>query len=137
MQSQAKKIFKHFGEESQRKLAKEEWLELQIALMELAKHDLKKDRGCFDKDIILDAALTRLELENDCNEELADNVLIRMQLEDRDFEEAYHLETHFRYPQDLLRDYHLFNFSFDKELVRKTVQEKIDRTIKKYKIGVD
>jgi len=134
MQKLAQKIFKHFGEESQRLIAKEEWLELQIALMELAKHDIKHKRRCFEGcEYVYETE--RKQYIDHCNEELADNVLMRMQLEDRDFEEAYNLETHFRYPQDLLRDYHLFNFSFDKEKVKKTVQEKIDRTMKKYGIG--
>jgi len=135
MQAQAQKIFKHFGEESQRLVAKEEWLELQIALMELAKHDIKQKRGCFEGcDYVYETE--RKQYIDHCNEELADNVLMRMQLEDRDFEEAYNLETHFRYPQDLLRDYHLYNFHFDKGKVKKTVQEKIDRTMKKYGIEV-
>ena len=135
MQNLAQKIFKHFGEESQRLIAQEEWLELQIALMELAKHDIKHKRGCFDKDIIIDTIHDRINLVDNCNEELADNILLRMQLEDRNFDETYNLETFYRYPKDLLREYHLYDFSFDRVKVKKTVQEKIDRTIKKY--GID
>ena len=136
MKEKIKKICLHFGCDHQELKAKEEWLELQIALMELAKFDIKHKLGEFEKDIILDIALTRLELINRCNEELADNILLRMQLQDRDFEETWYLETHYRYPNDLLREYHLYDFKFDKEVVRKTVEEKIDRTIRRYFIEV-
>ena len=136
MQSQAQKIFKHFGEESQRLIAQEEWLELQIALMELAKHDIKHKRGCFDKDIIIDTIHDRINLVDNCNEELADNILLRMQLEEETFEYSYgYLVQGMFNSYELLINHCLENFSFDKAKVRKTVQEKIDRTIKKYGIG--
>lgn len=136
MQTQAQKIYRHFGEESQRLIAQEEYHELQVALHELAKFHIKLKRKEYDNDIIIDVVMTRLELENNCNEEFADNVLMCMQLLDCDFEDAY---QKFIYQYNKSKIKHVWgiqDFYFSKEKVRKTVQEKIDRTIKKYGIGV-
>ena len=136
MQTQAQKIFKHFGEESQRLIAQEEYHELQVALHELAKHDIKHKRGCFDKDIIIDTIYERINLVDNCNEELADNVLMCMQLMDCDFEDAYQKFIYQYNKSNIKHVWGIQDFYFSKEKVKKTVQEKIDRTIKKYGIEV-
>ena len=48
MKKQAQLIFAHFGEEKQRLKAKEERLELEIALNKLALYDLREERGYRD-----------------------------------------------------------------------------------------
>ena len=74
MKKQAQLIFTHFGEEKQRLKAKEERLELEIALNKLALHDVREEQGIYQEEL-------REELINDCQEEFAENVLMRMQLD--------------------------------------------------------
>ena len=82
MKQQSQLIFAHFGYEKQRLKAKEERLELEIALNKLALYDVREEQGiCQD--------VLREEFITDCNEEFADNVLMRMQLENLDFQEAF------------------------------------------------
>ena len=128
MKKQAQLIFAHFGEHKQRLKAKEERLELEIALNKLALYDVREEQGICQEYL-------REELINDCNEEFADNVLMRMQLENLEFEEAFD-EMKINYSKS--RIYHYFgidNFYFRKEEVRKWVERKIDRTFEKYGIG--
>ncbi len=128
MKKQAQLIFYHFGEEKQRLKAKEERLELEIALNKLALYDLREEQGiCQD--------VLREELITDCNEEFADNVLMRMQLKNLEFEEAYD-EMRINYSTSrIFHCYGIDKFYFSKEEVRKWVERKIERTIKKYEIG--
>ena len=128
MKQQAQLIYTHFGDEKQRLKAKEERLELEIALNKLALYDLREEQGiCQD--------VLREELINDCQEEFADNVLMRMQLENLDFQEAFD-EMKINYSKSrILHCFGIDNFCFSKEEVRKWVERKIDRTIKKYWIG--
>lgn len=130
MQKKSQAIFKHFGEKQKLK-AEEEWIELEIAKLELKKHDIKVKQGFYDKDIVLDVAVKRLELVDNCNEELGDNVLMCMQLNNFDFEESLD-KLLYGCNYDNAKNYDWL----DVEKVRKTVQEKIDRTIKKYGIEV-
>ena len=128
MKQQAQLIFAHFGEEKQRLKAKEERLELEIALNKLALYDVREEHGTCQE-------VLRKELINDCQEEFADNVLMRMQLENLDFQEAFdEMKVNF----SKSRIYYCFridNFSFSEEEVRKWVERKIDRTFEKYRIG--
>ena len=78
------------------------------------------------------------DLIKNCNDELADNIFLRMQLEDRTFAEAYSIEIHFNYCAELLyRDYCLANFTFDKEEVKRICCEKADRTLERFNIKVE
>ena len=130
MKKQAQLIFAHFGEEKQRLKAKEERLELEIALNKLALYDVREEQWICQEYL-------REELINDCQEEFADNVLMRMQLEDLDFDEAFdEMKVNF----SKSRIYNCFgieDFYFSKEEVRKWVERKIDRTFEKYGIGVE
>ena len=45
MKQQAQAIYKHFGDEKQRLKAKEERLELEIALNKLALYDVREEQG--------------------------------------------------------------------------------------------
>ena len=128
MKKQAHAIYKHFGEEKQRLKAKEERLELEIALNKLALNDIREEQGSCQE-------VLREELITDCNEEFADNVLMRMQLENLEFDEAFD-EMKINYSKS--RIYHWYgidNFYFSNEEVRKWVERKIDRTFEKYGIG--
>ena len=130
MKKQAQLIFAHFGEEKQKLKAKEERLELEIALNKLALYDVREEHGTCQE-------VLREELITDCNEEFADNVLMRMQLENLDFKEAFE-EMKINYSKS--RIYHWYgidNFYFSNEEVRIWVERKIDRTIKKYGIGAN
>ena len=82
MKKQAQLIYTHFGDEKQRLKAKEERLELEIALNKLALCDVREEQGTCQE-------VLREELITDCNEEFADNVLMRMHLHDLDFQEAF------------------------------------------------
>ena len=82
MKQQAQAIYKHFGDEKQRLKAKEERLELEIALNKLALYDVREEQGTCQE-------VLREELITDCNEEFADNVLMRMQLDNLEFEESF------------------------------------------------
>ena len=101
--------------------AKEERLELEIALNKLALYDIREAQGiCQD--------YFREELINDCQEEFADNVLMRMQLENLDFQEAFE-EMKINYSKS--RIYHCYgmeDFYFNESIVKEWVQNKIDRT---------
>ena len=127
MKQQAQLIFAHFGDEKQRLKAKEERLELEIALNKLALCDVREEQGICQE-------VLREELINDCQEEFADNVLMRMQLENLDFQEAFE-EMRVNFSTIILHCYGIRNFYFSKEEVRKWVERKIDRTIGKYGIG--
>ena len=130
MKKQAQLIFAHFGEEEQRLKAKEERLELEIALNKLALYDVREEQGIYQEEL-------REELITDCNEEFADNVLMRMQLENLDFQEAFE-EMKINYSKSrILHCFGIDNFYFSKEEVRKWVERKIDRTFEKYGIGVE
>ena len=130
----ARLVLEHFGIEKQREKAKEEWVELSIALLELSKFDIKNKNVEFKEGL----EIARKELIYNCNDELADNTFLRMQIEDRTFEETYSMETHFNYCAELLyRDYYLTNFNFDKEEVRRICCEKADRTLDRYNIKVE
>ena len=130
MKKQAQLIFANFGEEKQRLKAKEERLELEIALNELALYDVREEQGICQE-------VLREELITDCNEEFADNVLMRMQLENLEFYEAFD-EMKINYSKSrILHCFGIDNFYFSKEEVRKWVERKIDRTIGKYGIGVE
>ena len=128
MKKQAQLIFAHFGDEKQRLKAKEERLELEIALNKLALYDVREEQGICQEYL-------REELITDCNEEFADNVLMRMQLENLDFQEAFdEMKVNF----SRSRIYHCYgidDFYFSEEEVRKWVDKKIERTIGKYGIG--
>ena len=130
MKKQAQLIFTHFGEEKQRLKAKEERLELEIALNKLALYDVREEQGICQEYL-------REELITDCNEEFADNVLMRMQLENLEFDEAFdEMKVNF----SKSRIYHCFgieDFYFSEDIVKEWVQNKIDRTIGKYGIGVE
>ena len=128
MKKQAQLIFTHFGEEKQRLKAKEERLELEIALNKLALYDIIEEQG-------MSHTYLREELITDCNEEFADNVLMRMQLENLEFEEAYDLLIENYSKWWITHAYGIDNFYFNKEEVRKWVEKKIERTMKKYDIG--
>ena len=78
----------------------------------------------------------REELINDCQEEFADNVLIRMQLENLDFQEAFdEMKVNFSKSR-ILHCFGIDNFYFRKEEVRKWVKRKIDRTFEKYDLDI-
>ena len=125
MKKQAQLIFTHFGEEKQRLKAKEERLELEIALNKLALYDIREDQGICQEYL-------REELITDCNEEFADNVLMRMQLENLDFDESFD-EMKINYSKSrILHCFGIDKFYFSKEEVRKWVERKIDRTFEKY-----
>ena len=129
MKKQAQLIFAHFGEEKQRLKAKEERLELEIALNKLALYDVREEQGTCQE-------VLREELITDCNEEFADNVLMRMQLENLDFQEAFEeMKVNFSKSR-ILHCFGIDNFYFRKEEVRKWVERKIYRTIGKYGIRV-
>ena len=130
MKKQAQLIYTHFGDEKQRLKAKEERLELEIALNKLALYDVREAQGICQEYL-------REELINDCQEEFADNVLMRMQLENLEFQEAFE-EMKVNFSRS--RIYHCYgidNFYFSKEEVRKWVDKKIERTMWKYGIGVE
>ena len=130
MKKQAQLIFAHFGEEEQRLKAKEERLELEIALNKLALYDVREEQGIYQEYL-------RGELINDCQEEFADNVLMRMQLENLEFQEAFE-EMKVNFSRS--RIYHCYgieDFYFSEEEVRKWVERKIERTMWKYGIGVE
>lgn len=129
MKKQAQLIFTHFGEEKQRLKAKEERLELEIALNKLALYDVREEQGICQE-------VLREELITDCNEEFADNVLMRMQLENLEFYEAFD-EIKIYSASRMPHCYGIDKFYFSKEEVRKWVEKKIDRTLKKYGIGVE
>ena len=125
MKQQAQEIYKHFGDEKQRLKVKEEGLELEIALNKLALHDVREEQGTCQE-------VLREEFINDCNEEFADNVLMGMQLENLDFQEAFD-ETKINYSKS--RIYHWYgidNFYFSNKEVRRWAERKIERTIGKY-----
>ena len=130
MKKRAQAIYKHFGEKKQLFKAQEEYLELHIALMELSKFDLKNKNDFFIETITID----REHLKHNCNEEFADNVLMFMQLNDLDFEEAYEELIEGHTEEIYYETFFLENFSYDKDLVFKTVNEKIDRTIQRFNI---
>ena len=137
LEKKARLVFNFFGEEKQREKAKEEWLELQIALMELSKHRIKIKNDSWNCEFMSPEEHER-DLIKNCNDELADNIFLRMQLEDRTFAETYSIETHFNYCAELLyRDYCLANFTFDKEEVKRICCEKADRTLERYNIKVE
>ena len=130
MKKQAQLIYTHFGEEKQRLKAKEERLELEIALNKLALYDVREEQGICQE-------VLREELITDCNEEFADNVLMRMQLENLEFQEAFE-EMKVNFSRS--RMYHCYgieDFYFSEGIVNEWVQKKIDRTIWKYGIGVE
>ena len=130
MKKQAQLIFAHFGDEKQRLKAKEERLELEIALNKLALHDVIEEQGIYQEEL-------REELINDCQEEFADNVLMRMQLENLEFQEAFE-EMKVNFSKS--RIYHCYgieDFYFSESIVKEWVQKKIDRTFEKYGIGVE
>ena len=130
MKKQAQLIYNHFGEKKQRLKAKEERLELEIALNKLALYDVREEHGTCQE-------VLREELITDCNEEFADNVLMRMQLENLDFQEAFEeMKVNFSKSR-ILHCFGIDNFYFRKEEVRKWVERKIYRTFEKYGIGVD
>lgn len=132
MEKKAQAILNHFGEEKQREKAKEEYLELQIALMELSKFDLKNKSDFFIEAI----AIERENFKYSCNEEFADNILMFMQINDLDFEEAFE-EVEELYNKEKLSEFlFLENFNFDKEKVFEIVNQKIDRTIERFKIKI-
>ena len=112
MKQQAQEIYKHFGDEKQILKAKEERLELEIALNKLALYDVREEQGTCQE-------VLREELITDCNEEFADNVLMRMQLENLDFQEAFdEMKVNF----SKSRIYHCYgieDFYFRREEVRK------------------
>ena len=130
MKKQAQLIFAHFGEEKQRKKAKEERLELEIALNKLALYDIREEQG-------MSHTYLREELINDCNEEFGDNVLMRMQLENLEFEESFEMMTISYSKTRVYHCYGIDKFYFSKEEVRKWVERKIERTMGKYGIGKD
>ena len=128
MKQQAQTIYKHFGYEKQRLKAKEERLELEISLNKLALYDVREAQGICQEYL-------REELINDCQEEFGDNVLMRMQLENLDFQEAFE-EMKVNFSKS--RIYHCYgieDFYFSESIVKEWVERKIDRTIKKYEIG--
>ena len=128
MKKQAQLIYKHLGEEKQRLKAKEERLELEIALNKLALYDLREEQGICQEYL-------REELITDCNEEFADNVLMRMQLENLDFQEAFEeMKVNFSKSR-IYYCYDIENFYFSESIVKEWVQKKIDRTFEKY--GID
>ena len=123
MKKQAQLIFAHFGDEKQRLKAKEERLELEIALNKLALYDVREEQGiCQD--------VLREELITDCNEEFADNVLMRMQLENLEFDEAFD-EIKIYSASKIPHCYGIDNFYFSKEEVRKWVERKIEKDYRK------
>ena len=137
LEKKARLVLEHFGREKQEEKAKEEKLELQIALMELSKHIIKIKNDSWICEFMSPEEHER-DLISNCNDELADNIFLRMQLEDRTFAETYSIETHFNYCAELLyRDYYLTNFTFDKEEVRRVCCEKADRTLERYNIKVE
>ena len=128
MKKQAQLIFTHFREEKQRLKAKEERLELEIALNKLALYDVREEQGICQE-------ILREELITDCNEEFADNVLMRMQLENLDFQEAFEeMKVNFSKSR-IYYCYDIEDFYFSESIVKEWVQKKIDRTFEKY--GID
>ena len=128
MKKQAQEIYKHFGYEKQRLKAKEERLELEISLNKLALYDVREEQG-------MSHTYLRDELINDCQEEFADNVLMRMQLENLDFQEAFE-EMKINYSKSrILHCFGIDNFYFRKEEVRKWVERKVDRTLERIENG--
>ena len=118
MKQQAQTIYKHFGDEKQRLKAKEERLELEIALNKLALYDVREEQGTCQE-------VLREELITDCNEEFADNVLMRMQLENLDFDESFdEMKINFSKSR-IYYCYGIEDFYFRKEEVRKWVETKI------------
>ncbi len=137
LEKKARLVFNFFGIEAQREKAKEKWLELQIALMELSRHRIKIKNDSWNCEFMSPEEHEK-DLIKNCNDELADNIFLRMQLEDRTFAETYSIETHFNYCAELLyRDYCLENFTFDKEEVKRICCEKADRTLERYNIKVE
>ena len=139
LEKKARLVFNFFGEEKQREKAKEEWIELSISLLELSKHKIKikNDINSWNCEFMSPEEHEK-DLISNCNDELADNIFLRMQLEDRTFAETYSIETHFNYCAELLyRDYCLTNFTFDKEEVRRVCCEKADRILERYNIKVE
>ena len=129
MKEKAQAIFNHFEREAQLKKAKEEHLELTIALSELSKFDLK---GFLEEK----PGITREELIYKCNEELADNIVMYMQFEQVDFKKAYNQYSLTHSKGNIYLFYFLENFEFDKDLVYKIANQKIERTIKKFNISL-
>ena len=127
MLNKANAIYNFFGEEKQRLKAREEYHELEVALHELAKFNIKN----------IGLKLIPSDLINNCNEELADNVLLCMQLNKKDFEESWEKLTNSYSQNRILHCYGIENFYFDKEKVRQTVIKKIDRTIQRFNINTN
>ena len=127
MKQQAQTIYKHFGEEKQRLKAKEERLELEIALNKLALYYVREEQGIC-KEVLRDEFIT------DCNEEFADNVLMRMQLGNLEFQEAFEeMKVNFSKSR-IYYCYGIEDFYFSEEEVRKWVERKIERTIERFNI---
>jgi len=131
MREKAQLIYLYFGAEKQKLKAQEEYLELNIALMELRKFDIKSIIGNLE----FEKVNGRQKLIYDCNEEFGDNVLMAMQINDSDFEEVYEVLEDI-YLNTQVKHLGLKKFKFDKEEVKKIVQEKIERTIKRFNIEV-
>jgi UV DNA damage repair endonuclease len=139
LEKKARLVLEHFGREKQEEKAKEEWIDLSISLLELSKHKIKikNDINSWNCEFMSPEEYEK-DLIKNCNDELADNIFLRMQIEDRNFEETYSMETHFNYCKELLyRDYYLTNFTFDKEEVRRICEEKCERTLNRYNIKVE
>lgn len=136
MQVQAQKIYKHFGEEMQQLVAQEEYHELQVALHELAKFNIKLKRKEYDNCMTTCLVMKNLELERNCNEEFADNVLMCMQILDCDFDDAFQKLIYQYNKSNIKHIWGIQDFYFTKKTVEKVVKEKINRTIKKYGIEV-
>ncbi len=68
---------------------------------------------------------------------MADNVLLCMQLNKKDFEESWEKLTNSYSKNRILHFYGIENFYFDKEKVRQTVIKKIDRTIQRFNINTN
>ena len=114
MKKQAQLIYTHFGYEKQRLKAKEERLELEIALNKLALYDIREKQGICQEYL-------REELITDCNEEFADNVLMRMQLENLEFDEAFE-EMKINYSRSrIYHSYGIEDFYFNESIVKEWV----------------
>ena len=127
MLKKANAIYNFFGEDKQRLKAREEYHELEVALHELAKYNIKN----------IGLKLIPSDLINNCNEELADNVLLCMQLNKKDFEESWEKLTNSYSQNRILHCYGIENFYFNKEIVYNIVEQKIERTLLRYNIGTN
>ncbi len=136
LEKKARLVFNFFGIEAQREKAKEKWLELQIALMELSKHRIKIKNDSWNCEFMSPEEHER-DLTANCNQELADNIFLKMQFRKDTFEYCYELIVSNYIEKTLKHNYYLENFNFDKEEVRRMCYEKADRTIRRYNIKVE